>query len=99
MIQDIKTLEDVAEFMHNLVAEGVNAHPDEMFENYVSMESGEPTFTAEEAAIRNSLMEKSFIVCEREGEDIYDFMMEIFLKDTGLDKYIPLPSTGEISAL
>jgi hypothetical protein len=93
MIQKIESLEDIAEFMHNLVEEGVNAHPDEDFKNYVNFETGADTFTENEADHRNKLMEASFDVCEREGVDLYSFMQEIFLKDTGLDKYIPLPST------
>ncbi|BAU51885.1 hypothetical protein [Mucilaginibacter gotjawali] len=92
MIQEINNLNDVAGFMHNLVEEGVNAHPDELFENYVKIETGEPSFSAGEAAFRNQLMEKSFEICEQQGIDIYSFMQEIFLIDTGLDKYIPLPS-------
>jgi len=93
MIQKIENLEDVAEFMHNLIKEGVNAHPDEDFKNYVNFETGTDTFTESEADHRNKLMESSFDICEKEGVDIYSFMQEIFLKDTGLDKYIPLPST------
>lgn len=93
MIHKIEKLEDVAEFMHNLVEEGVNAHPDEDFKNYVNFESGADTFTESEADHRNKLMEASFDICEKEGVDIYSFMQEIFLKDTGLNKYIPLPST------
>lgn len=94
MIQKIENLKDVAEFMHNLVEEGVNAHPDEDFKNYVNFETGADTFTESEANHRNTLMEASFDICEREGVDIYIYMQEIYLKDTRLDKYIPLPSTG-----
>ena len=93
MIQKIENLEDVAEFMHSLVEEGVNVHPDEDFKNYVNFETGADTFTESEAAHRNKWMEASFDICEREGVDIYSFMQEIFLEDTGLAKYIPLPST------
>ena len=38
-------------------------------------------------------MEQCFEVCEKNGVDIYDFSMEIYLKETGLDKFIPLPSS------
>ncbi|MDO3643490.1 hypothetical protein [Mucilaginibacter sp. L3T2-6] len=95
MIQEIHNLEDVTTFFHDLIEEGVNAHPDELFENYVSMETGEPVFTAEQAAHRDLLMETSFNLCEKAGIDIYDMMQEIFLKDTGLDQFIPLPSERE----
>lgn len=92
MIRDIDNLKDVEQFAHDLIGEGVNFHPDELFENYVNIETDLPSFTAEEAVIRNSLMEKSFVICRKQNIDIYDFMQEILLKDTGLDKYIPLPS-------
>ncbi|MFC0513105.1 hypothetical protein ACFFGT_02800 [Mucilaginibacter angelicae] len=93
MIQEIHTIEDVEVFMRDLAKEGVNAHPDELFENYVNIKTNEPTFSAEDATLRNSLMERSFVICKDAGIDIYDFMQEIFLKETGLDKYIPLPSS------
>ena len=92
MIQEIKKLSDVGQFMQNLIEEGINAHPDELFENYINIKTDEPSFSASEALRRNLLMEKSFEVCEIEGVDIYSFMHEIFLKETGLDKFIPLPS-------
>ncbi|MBB6128628.1 hypothetical protein [Mucilaginibacter lappiensis] len=92
MISEIKNIKDVECFMKQLVAEGTNAHPDEDFNNYVNMESGEPAYTLEEAALRNSLMEQSFDVCDLCGVDVYSVMQEIFLIETGLDKYIPLPS-------
>ena len=92
MITEIKDLQDVAAFMHCLIEESVNAHPDTDFTDYVHMETGEPTFTIEEANLRNRLMEQAFEVCERNQEDIYTIIQEIFLKETGLDKFIPLPS-------
>lgn len=37
-------------------------------------------------------MEQCFEVCEKEGVDIYDIMLEVSLIETGMDKFIPLPS-------
>jgi hypothetical protein len=85
-------MRDVAVFMHCLIEESVNAHPDTDFNDYVHVETGAPTFTTEEAALRNVLMEQAFEVCGRNNEDIDSFMQEIFLKETGLDRYVPLPS-------
>ena len=51
-----------------------------------------PTYTKEEADLRNDLMSKCFEVCEKEGVDIYDVMLEVSLIETGMDKFIPLPS-------
>ena len=37
-------------------------------------------------------MRSCFEVCEKEGVDIYDVMLEVSLIETGMDKFIPLPS-------
>jgi len=92
MIAEIRTLDDVKVFTKQLVEEGTNVHPDEDFNNYVNMETGLDTYTPDEAMMRNMLMRQSFEVCEKLNEDIYNIMQEIFLIETGLDKYIPLPS-------
>ncbi|WP_214071825.1 hypothetical protein [Mucilaginibacter sp. dw_454] len=92
MITIIKNLEDVKLFTRQLVSEGTNFHPDDDFNNYVNLETGEPSYTLEEAEIRNQLLYQCFKVCEDSGEDIYDLAQEIFLIETGLDKFIPLPS-------
>ena len=39
-------------------------------------------------------MNQCFTVCEKNGVDIYDTMSEVALKETGLDKFIPLPSAA-----
>jgi hypothetical protein len=92
MITEILTVSDVEGFMRQLVHEGTNAHPDEDFYNYVNMETGLPAYTTEEAAKRNRLMNQCFGICDAAGQDVYNVMQEIFLIETGLDKYIPLPS-------
>ncbi len=92
MIADIRTLEDVATFTKCLVEEGTNAHPDEDFNNYINIDSGAPAYTAVEADVRNRLMNKCFDICEAAETSIYDIMQEVFLIETGMDKYIPLPS-------
>lgn len=92
MISEILTIKDVEIFMKQLVDEGTNAHPDEDFNNYVNMDTNLPTYTKEQANERNNLMNKCFVVCDTAGQDIYNIMQEVFLIETGLDKYIPLPS-------
>ena len=68
----IKSVKDVETFFHHIVYERkVNFHPDDMFEDYVSCEGGINTFTLEECAVYNRLMDESFSVCEKEGIDIY----------------------------
>ena len=91
MIAIINTINDVNIFAKDLIAEGLNFRPDEDFRNYVNLETGEDTYTVEEAGIRNKLMARCFEVCDRENIDIYNLTMEVFLMETGLDKYIALP--------
>lgn len=77
----ICSVEDVKSFFHHIVSERkVNFHPDNMFEDYVSCERGIPTFTLEECAIYNRLMNESFKACEKEGVDIYEIgLTQLFL--------------------
>lgn len=73
----IVTLKDVKSFFHHIVYDRkVNFHPDDMFEDYVSCEGGVNTFTLEECAIYNRLMDESFAVCKKEKIDIYGIALE-----------------------
>lgn len=73
----IKSVKDVETFFHHIVSERkVNFHPDDMFEDYVSCESGINTFTLGECAVYNRLMDESFAICENEGVNIYEIGLE-----------------------
>ena len=68
----IATIDDVKVFFRHLVDElRVEFHPDDRFEDYVSRENYKNTFSLEECAIYNRLMDESFEVCEKMGVDIY----------------------------
>jgi len=97
MIIDIVKIEDVSEFFSDLFKEGVNAHPDDDFNDYINYETKEATYNSEEAALRNTLMNKSFEICENANVDIYDLMMELHLKESGLNRFIPLPSHSNLN--
>lgn len=92
MITQIQTSEDVKAFAKQLIAEGVSFHPDDDFNDYVNFKENKPCYSKEEADLRNKLMNICFEVCEKEGVDIYDLMLEVTLIETGMDKIIPLPS-------
>ena len=69
----IMSVKDVKTFFHHIVSERkVNFHPDDMFEDYVSCEGGINTFTLDECAIYNRLMDESFAVCKKDDVDIYE---------------------------
>lgn len=88
----IRSVTDVEQFAKLLVEEGSNFHPDDDFTKFVNCKTDEPTYTLEEAELRNSLMEQCFEVCEKDKQDIYAVMHRIFLVETGWDKHIPLPA-------
>lgn len=92
MLKEINNLNDVRRFAEHLFQEGTNFHPDENFHTYVNLNTGLKTYTQAEANLRNKLMKQSFKVCEENKTDVYDFMTEIVLMKSGLDKFIPLPS-------
>lgn len=94
MLRQIKTTKDVVSFAKQLIKEGVNFHTDDDFSEYINLETKEPTYSKEEADFRNELMNQCFSVCKKNKVDIYDIMNEIALKETGLDKFIPLPSAA-----
>ena len=76
----ITSVDDVKDFFHHLVNERkVNFHPDDRFADYVS-EDGVPSFSQEECAIYNHLMDESFDVCENRGADIYVIGLELMQK-------------------
>ena len=92
MLKQINTSNDVVVYAMQLVKEDVNFHPDDDFNDYINLETQKPSYTKQEADIRNALMSQCFEVCQKNGIDIYDTMSEVVLKETGLDKFIPLPS-------
>lgn len=92
MLTSVQNLSDVERFARELLADGTIFHPDDDFSEYVTPGTDKTAFSKEEADRQNQLMDQCFDVCTKEGIDIYDFMMEISLIETGMDKYIPLPS-------
>ena len=68
----IETIKDVEKFFKHLVVDlKVNFHPDDPFELYINMKTGEPTFMEEECKEFDEAMEQCFKVCEKCKEDIY----------------------------
>lgn len=94
MITRIRNTNDVIAFAKQLVIEGISFHPDDDFKDYINLKTKEPSYNKQEAKLRNKLMNQCFAVCKKEGVDIYDTMMEVTLKETGMDKFIPLPSSN-----
>ena len=94
MITQINTPEDVVAFAKQIISEGVSYHPDDDFKDYVFFKTNKKCYTKKEVILRNKLMEDCFKICEKEGTDIYSIMLEVTLVETGLNKFIPLPSAS-----
>ena len=74
----IENLVDVTRFFKYLAEKRkVAFHPDDDFESYVNIETGEPTFTPDECKVYNKAMQQCFEVCEEEGVDIYLIGLDI----------------------
>lgn len=77
----ITTIEDVKLFAQYLVNElHLNFHPDDDFACYVNYDTKQPTFTPEEAAKYNALMNECFDICEKANVDVYEVMGEYLQK-------------------
>jgi len=91
MLTKIETIEDVKLFAKQIINEGVSFHPDDDFNAYINFKTNAPSYTSDEAEVRNNLMNECFEKCNQAGVDIYEIMLEETLTETGLDKFIPLP--------
>jgi len=68
----IKSIEDVQNFFQILVTSyGLTLHPDDPFSEYINLETKEPFFTQKQAILFDRLMNESFMICNKEGYDIY----------------------------
>lgn len=82
MITKVTNIEEVKQFAQYLVNElHLKFHPDDDFACYVNYDTKQPTFTPEEAAKYNVLMDECFDVCEKANADIYEIMGE-YLRET-----------------
>lgn len=92
MINKISNLNDIDVFTDYLISKFMVFHPDDEFTNYINIETNELSFTMEEANKLNDLMSECFKICEANGVDIYDYMLERALNKTVISSFIPLPS-------
>lgn len=80
-LTSINTIQDVKEFVHILIEdENLNFHPDMPFEDYIVIQAKEPTYTTEESAVRNALLNQAFELGERLGVDTHELMCQEGMK-------------------
>ena len=78
MIHAISTENDLRVLFIEVISYlGWAFHPDEPMTEYVWRDTGEPSYTQEEAQRLDNLMDEAFDFCEQHGIDIYELAMEI----------------------
>ena len=78
MIQNIKTEKDLREMLTEVIGYlGWAFHPDDPMKDYIRRDTGEPSYSPEEAERLDHLMDEAFEFCERRNIDIYELSMEI----------------------
>lgn len=78
MIQTINTKKDLRALLTEVISYlGWAFHPDDSMTEYVRRDTGEPSYTPEEAQRLNNLMDEAFDFCEQRGIDIYELSMGI----------------------
>ncbi len=73
----ITTVEEVKAFFHHIVYDlGINFHPDDDFNSYVSYENGERTMDDAQAALYNRLMDEALDTCDND-DTVYEIGSEL----------------------
>lgn len=71
--EQIATADDVRAFLLEVLEElGWAFHPDTPFTEYIRTDTGNPSYTAEEASRRDRLIEQAFDLM---GDNLYDFAL------------------------
>lgn len=78
MTHAINTEDDLRALLTEVISYlGWAFHPNEPMMEYVRGDTGEPSYTPEEAQRLETLMDEAFDFCEQRGFDIYELSMEI----------------------
>jgi hypothetical protein len=74
--------DDLVQFLRQVTEElGWGFHPDTRFADYVCLLTGEPTYTDEDAALRDALIAQAFALV---GDDIYAVGLEVVYQWAGI---------------
>lgn len=86
-LQHITNRKEVALFANYLVnGLNINFHPDTPFEDYVEYNTDISTFSKEDAAIGNRLMDECFTVCDKDEDEIYNIMGKYLFDRLGIEQ-------------
>lgn len=77
-ITEIANIEDAKAFIRECVSYlGLGFHPDDDFEDYIEVNSGETLYSPEKASLANALMEEAFNQFDLANEDIYEYTLSL----------------------
>jgi len=78
MIQTINTKNDLRALLTEVISYlGWAFHPDDPMTDYVRRDTGEPSYSQEEAERLDYLMDEAFDFCEQHDVDIYELSLGI----------------------
>lgn len=78
----IKNIDDAKAFVNACIAQiGHGFHPDNLFQDYINLETKERLFTAKEARTYNRALKYTFNHFGEANEDIYDYAYNIISDD------------------
>lgn len=84
-LQHITNRKEVAQFADYLVnGLNINFHPDTPFEDYIEYDTKQSTFTPEESAIGNRLMDECFEICDKDENEVYVIMGKPLFERLGM---------------
>lgn len=73
----INSFEDIKEFVRILIEdEDLAFHPDTPFEEYINLNTNQPTYSKEEATLRNNLLQEAFALSDTLDVDTHELMCE-----------------------
>lgn len=79
----VTNIDEVKAFIEHIIVDcKVNWHPDDDASVYIELDTGEPTFTPEQAEIVNRMTDECFDVAEaasmdRGGDWVYDYAFDV----------------------
>ena len=85
-LSHITNRNEVEQFANYLVnGLNINFHPDTPFEDYIEYDTKLSTFTPEDAAIGNQLMDECFEVCNKDDDEVYFIMGKYLFARIGIE--------------
>ncbi len=94
MIRQINTTQDVITFIEEVAREIADFNPFKGFSNYLIPDTSQCRYTAEEATLRDKLMEQCFDVCKGQSQNFICLAIVVFQEARDYPTVVQLPQPG-----